>query len=359
MTSATIGSGKTVGIGIIGCGTIAERMMAAWQPRMEGARLVSVMDVSPARLDVFKQKFGAPHVTTELDELLARPEVDAVLVLTPNFLHAPNSIAAAKARKHVLCQKPMAMSLDEARQMIDAAKENGVILMSSFMKRFWPYYVKLKSLLDEGVLGKLIAVRSQFSHSGIGKYYKPASQWFLDPAKSGGGPLVDLGVHHFDVLRWLVGAEVVSVSADTASLGQGKDVEDNALVNLRFANGVVGHGYYSFTTIAPPGVTIERIEVYGSQGTAIATLQHPARCTVQLCAESGPAAPFGGWIDLPITEPVPAFALMLQNFADSVASGSTPRTTGEDGYRSLEICLAAYASAREGRRIDLGTTIPR
>ena len=348
---------KSVGVGVIGCGTIAERMVAAWRPNMSGAHFAAVMDTNPARVEVMRKRFDVPYGTGDLEALLAHPDVDAVLVLTPNHLHASHSIAAAKAGKHILCQKPLAMSLAEARAMIDAARENKVILMSSFVKRFWPYYAKVRSLIDDGVLGKVISVRTQFSHSGIGKYYKPSSDWFLDPAKSGGGPLIDLGVHHFDVLRWIVGAEVVSVSAETASLGQGEKLEDNALVNLRFANGVLGHGYYSFTTIAPPGVTIERLEVYGSLGTVIATLQHPARCVVQLCVENSPAPDFGGWTDLPVTEPVPAFALMLQNFADSIAAGSAPRTTGEDGYRSIEICQAAYQSAREGRRVEIGQPI--
>lgn len=347
-----------IGVGVIGCGTIAERMVAAWRPYMTGAHVVSVMDTNPARVQMMQQRFAIPHGTDNLDELLARPDLDAVLVLTPNYLHACNSIAAAQAGKHVLCQKPMAMSLAEAQHMIDTARANKVILMASFLKRFWPYFARIRALIDDGVLGNVISVRSQFSHSGIGKYYKPASDWFLDPVKSGGGPLIDLGVHHFDVLRWIVGTEVVSVSAEIASLGQGERVEDNALVNLRFANGVVAQGYYSFATVAPPGVTIERLEVYGSKGTAIAVLEHLGRCIVRLCLENGDRAFGGGWVDLPINEPVPAFALMLQNFADSIAGKTAPRTTGEDGYRSIEICQAAYASAREGQRIEVGGAIP-
>lgn len=344
---------EPIGIGVIGCGTIAERMLAQWRPHMSRARLVGAVDVSPERVEVLRRLCDIPWGTTDIDALLARSDVDAVLVLTPNHLHADHSIAAVRARKHVLCQKPLALSLTDADRMIAAARDSDVLLMAAFVKRFWPYYARVRRLVEEGVLGRVLSVRSQFSHSGIGKYYKPATDWFLDPSKSGGGPLIDLGVHHFDILRWMVGAEVETVSADIASLGQGEQVEDNALVNLRFANGVVGHGYYSFTTIAPPGVTIERVEVYGTQGTAIAALQHPGRCVVQLCAESGPAAAFGGWIDLPVTEPVPAFALMLQNFANAVADGGRPATTGEDGWRAIEICNAAYDSAREGRRITL------
>jgi len=130
-------------------------------------------------------------------------------------------------------------------------------------------------------------------------------------------------------------------------------LEDNALVNLRFANGTLGQGYYSFTTIAPPGVTIERLEVFGTNGTVMVTLAHPGRVTVQLCTEQGPGSEFGGWIDVPVLEPVPAFGLMLQHFVDSIQAGKRPVTTGEDGYRSIEISQAAYVSARSGERVRL------
>lgn len=342
----------SVGIGVIGCGTIAERMLNAWTPTMRNARLVAASDISADRTDHFSSRYGIERTYGDHQALLADPEVDAVLVLTPNFLHASQSIDAARAGKHVLCQKPMAMGVGEAREMIRAAAESDTMLMAAFVKRFWPYYVAVKKLLDENALGRLISIRTQFSHSGIGKYYVPASNWFNDRAKAGGGPLADLGVHHFDVMRWLVGAEAETVSAAmTTSSEQPDALEDNAIVTLGFANGVLGQGYYSFTTIAPPGVTLERLEVYGTEGTAIVWLAHPGRVVVQYCAETGPVGLLGGWVDLPITEPVPAFGLMLQHFADCVREGRIPVTTGEDGLRSVEIAEQAYVAAHEGRTV--------
>lgn len=341
-----------IGIGIIGAGTIAERMLAAWQPHMQHARLVAVADVNPERVQLFRHKFGIPSGYTDYQEMLGSTGVDAVLVLTPNYLHAPQTIAAANAGKHVLCQKPFALNLAEAEAMVAAARANNVILMAAFVKRFWPYYVKVRQLIDEGILGNVVAVRTQYSHSGIGKYYVPASDWFYDPGKSGGGPLIDLGVHHFDVLRWMIGADATEVAAEVATLGHDIRVEDNAAVTLRFSNGVIAQGYYSFTTIAPPGVTLERLEVYGTKGTAIVTLSQPGRVTVQVCTEADPAAPLGGgWVDLPVTEPVPAFALMLQHFVDCIRSGLQPVTTGIDGWHSIAMIEAAYRSAREGKRV--------
>lgn len=341
------------GIGIIGCGTIAGKMLAAWVPHMRNARLVAVSDVNPAQTELFQSTYGIPRAHADYRALLDDREVDAVLVLTPNFLHAEQTIAACAAGKHVCVQKPMSLTTAEAVDMIRAAETAGVTLMAGFLKRFWPYYVAIRKLLDDGALGELLTIRTQFSHSGIGKYYKPASDWFNDPAKAGGGPLADLGVHHFDVMRWLAGSDVARVSADIARLGPEGVLENNATVSLRFANGVMGQGYYSFTTVAPPGVTIERLEVYGTTGTALVTLAHPGRVVVQYCAEVGAAATYPGWIDLPVPEPVPAFGLMLQHFVDCLIAGRAPVTTGIDGYRTVEISESAYVSAREGRHVEI------
>lgn len=344
---------RTLGIGVIGCGTIAERMLNAWVPHMKNARLAAVSDINAERISHFRARYGIERGYADEHSLLQDPGVDAVLVLTPNFLHAPQTIAAARAGKHVLCQKPLALTVEDAQHMIDVARHGGVTLMAAFVKRFWPYYSAVKKLIDEGALGRIVSIRTQFSHSGIGKYYVPASNWFNDRAKAGGGPLADLGVHHFDVMRWLVGAEVNAVSAEmTNSAGQADALEDNAIVSLSFSNGVVGQGYYSFTTVAPPGVTLERLEVYGTTGSAIVTLSHPARVVVQYCTEAGPLADMG-WVDLPVTEPVPAFGLMLQHFADCVREGRETVTVGEDGLRSVEIAEHAYLSAREGRRVPI------
>jgi len=131
-------SSRSIGIGIIGCGTIAERMIRAWRPHMRHAHLAAVSDVSADRTQHFRIEFGIKNAFSDHHELLKSADVDAVLVLTPNFLHAPQSIDAMKAGKHVLCQKPMAMNVAEAKSMVDTAAETGVTLMAAYVKRFWP-----------------------------------------------------------------------------------------------------------------------------------------------------------------------------------------------------------------------------
>lgn len=346
------GKDSAIGVGIVGCGTIGEYMLSSWLPIMRNARVVAVSDANPARVDLYRSAYGIERGYALYEEMLADPRVDAVMVLTPNFLHAPQSILAMEAGRHVLCQKPMAMSVTEAQSMVIAAERGDVTLMAAFVKRFWPYFTICKRLIDDGALGEIRSIRSQFSHSGIGKYYKPASDWFGDRRKAGGGPLGDLGVHHFDVMRWLIGSEVAEVSAIATNIsGNDNDLEDNAAVSLRFANGAMGQGFYSFTTVAPPGVTLERLEIYGTEATVIVWLSSPGRVTVRLCRNAD-AADGIGWIDLPVTDQ-PSFGLMMQHFIDCLVEGTVPVSTGVDGLRSVEIVAAGYESTIKRRSIQI------
>jgi UDP-N-acetylglucosamine 3-dehydrogenase len=343
-----------VKLGVIGCGAIAERMLGAWRPHMRDAEIIALTDVNRDRADLFCKMFPTARGFSEFEALLAMPGLDAVLILTPNFLHASQTIAATHAGKHVLCQKPLAMNAEEARTMVASAQEAGVTLMAAFAKRFWPYYATTKAMVERGDVGKVLSIRSQFTHSGIGKYYVPASNWFGDRDKVGGGALVDLGVHHLDIMRWIVGAEVETVSAEiTRSGGDTSGLEDNAIVNLQFEGGVIGQGYYGFTTIAPPGVSIERVEVYGTTGSIIVNLSHPARAVVQYCSDQGDLGRLGGWVDVPVADPQPAFSLMLQHFVDSLRRKEAPLTTGVDGLAAVAVVEAAYQSASAGRRIAI------
>lgn len=342
---------KPIGIGIIGCGTIAEFMLDAWVPTMTNARLVGLSDPNDERTRVLQERYGVPRAFGDHRELMASPDVDAVLVLTPNHLHAPQSIDALTAGKHVLCQKPMALNVAEAEAMCAAAQAHGRILMSGFVKRFWPHFQVLDDLKKQGVLGEIRSVRSQFSHSGIGRYYKPASEWFSDKVKAGGGPLFDLGVHHFDAMRWLVGAEVAEVNCFTSSPAPDSQIEDNAVVGLRFADGTVGQGFYSFTTQSPPNVTLERMELYGTKASAIVALEHPDRTVLQICVDGDPLSK-NGWIDIPVIESVSAFAPLVQHFVDCVSTGTTPVTDGSDGLQSVAIAEAAYLSHASGRAVQ-------
>ncbi|HHV61451.1 MAG TPA: Gfo/Idh/MocA family oxidoreductase [Firmicutes bacterium] len=336
-----------VGLGVIGCGNIGARMIEAFRD-VKGGRLVGIADVNVDRAREIADRYGAKVATSDYQELLERDDIDAILVATPNFLHAKNAIDAAKAGKHVLVQKPMALSIEDADQMIFAARENNVILMSCFILRFTPSFAKAKELIDSGVIGKPLVIRTNFSHWGIYKAYKPASDWFYEKSKSGGGPLLDLGVHHFDLLRWITGNEVEEVMAQTATIDNPIEVEDNAFVNLKFSNGIRAQLFLSFTTAN----TSQAIEVYGTDGTIIAGPAGAIPVPLRLYTVAGNQKEAKGFVEVPVPNEN-SFTKAEQHFVDCILEGKEPMTTGIDGKKTIEIIQAAYRSAEHGKIVKL------
>jgi UDP-N-acetylglucosamine 3-dehydrogenase len=340
-----------VRIGLIGCGTIAEKELAGLV-QLRTARLVATADVSAERAELLARRFGAARPYTDHREMLADPEVDAVIVSTPNHLHARHTIDAAEAGKHILVQKPLALSLEDVDAMDAAARRAGVTAMALMMNRFTPSYVRLKELIDQRAFGTPRVYRTHFSHAGIYKTYNPTSQWFMDPAKAGGGPLLDLGVHHFDLLRWLSGQEIESVSAEVATIDAEQATDNNAFVSLRFADGTYAQLFLSFTTPVPPGYTMARVEVYGSSGSAWCGPSSAERPPLRIFREGAADDPTVGITEIRVPES-DAWANTIEHFAQCIQTGSQPLTTLDDGRRALQAVLACYQSSREGRRVAL------
>lgn len=342
---------EQVRIGLIGCGTIAEKQLAGLAG-VRRARLTATADVNGERAALLASRYGAERWYSDHRHLLEDPEVDAVIVSTPNHLHARQTIDAADAGKHVLVQKPLALTLDDIDAMDHAVKRAGVTAMALMMNRFTPSYDRLKELLDRRTIGVPFVYRTHFSHAGIYKSYQPTSHWFLERGKAGGGPLLDLGVHHVDLLHWLSGQEVVSVSAEVATLGAKQETENNALVSLTFGDGAIAQLFLSFTTSLPAGFHIQRVEVYGATGSAWCAPATVERPPLRVFVEGPADDPLLGITEIRVPDADP-WANTIEHFADSVLNQSTPLTTFDDGRRALEVVLACYEAAAEGRRVHL------
>lgn len=344
---------EQIRIGLIGCGTIAEKQLAGLaQTRL--VRLVATADLNPDRANLLADRYDVLKRFTDHKELLAQDDVDAVIISTPNFLHAQQAIDAAEAGKHVLVQKPLALTIEDVVAMDRAAKSAGVTAMALMMNRFTPSYARLKESLDQDLLGTPLVFRSHFYHSGINKTYLPSSNWFLEKNKSGGGPLLDLGVHHFDLLRWLSGQEVKSVTAEIATLGNHQETEDNALVSLTFTNGSIAQLFLSFTTPLPPGLTPQKVEVYGTRGSAWCSPSTIERPPLRVYVDDTSSTAVHGITEVRMPDADP-WTNTIEHFAQSIMDQKEPLTTFEDGRKALEIVLACYRSASEGRRVELGT----
>jgi len=339
---------RIVGVGIIGTGGISEAHAQGYLSVRKKARIVAVSDIDKRRAKKKAARWGAESWYLNFEELLKRDDIEAVSVCTPTFTHAQISVAAMKSGKHVLCEKPMAMNLEEADEMIETSEQEKVILQIGHHNRFEPVFERTKELIEEGIVGRICQVKARQAH-GWGWTKGMPRSWFAEPDKSGGGTLLDNGCHLFDLLRWLVG-EVETVSAYVGTLVYDIPVEDNGIAILQFKNGAMGEVDASWTY---RGDLFENyIRIFGSEGTIIAD-----PVSKKLVVYSGFLKPkkMSGWI-APFIPSVNAHTREVQDFISCMTEGKKPRVSGDDGKKSLELALAAYMSSRKGQRVTLPLT---
>jgi 1,5-anhydro-D-fructose reductase (1,5-anhydro-D-mannitol-forming) len=328
---------ESLGWGIVGLGRIASGQIAPAITASSGNTLVSVVSRDQGRADEFARSHGAARGLDDYAKMLADPEVDAVYIATPNALHAEQVIAAARAGKHVLCDKPLATSVADARRAADECRSRGVRLGITFQTRFHPGMAEAARLVRDGGIGRVIVAQVQLS---AGRNL-PVS-WRTDPALAGLGTINNLGVHGLDLLRYLLGSEVAEVTALTDS-EPGYQVDTTALILLRFANGTLGYVNANQSVPNPD----DDVELYGSQGRFTArNLTRPGRDgTIGFITADGATTQPGSSHD--------AYLRAIEAFAEAVRAGRDPSPSGEDGVRSVELTAAIDEALRTGRVIGL------
>ncbi|MBS1792723.1 MAG: Gfo/Idh/MocA family oxidoreductase [Acidobacteria bacterium] len=252
---------KTLNWGLIGAGDIARKRVAPALATLENCRLVAVSRNRAALAEEFAREFGAPKWFADWAALVADGEVAAVYIATPVFLHAEQTIRAAEAGRHILCEKPLALNAAECGRMIDAARANGVRLGVAYYRRFYPLVRRVREILASGMLGKIA-----FARIDAFEFFDPAPdhprRWLLDPAQSGGGPLMDFGCHRLEVLTDLFGA-VRAAKSLVANRVFGRAVEDTALVLLEFENGAAAQLSVTHAAREPR----DTLEIFGTRGS--------------------------------------------------------------------------------------------
>jgi len=251
----------TVRWGLIGAGDIAARRIAPALRDLENCEFVSVSRAQPDIAYEFALNFGASKWFADWRDQVNDPEIDAVYIATPVYLHAEQTIAAAESGKHILCEKPMAMSVMECDDMIAACRTNKVKLGIAYYRRFYPNIIRAKEIIDSGEIGKVsVAQINAF------EYFDPPEDhrrsWLLDPAKSGGGPMMDFGCHRIEVLMNLFGA-VRQVEGIASNALFDREVEDTAIALLRFENGCCS----TITVTHAASEPKDSLDIYGSKGS--------------------------------------------------------------------------------------------
>ncbi|HZN59855.1 MAG TPA: Gfo/Idh/MocA family oxidoreductase [Planctomycetota bacterium] len=346
-----------IGIAIVGCGMISEFQARAIQA-LPDARLTGFYNRTPAPARRRSEQFGAP-VFESLEDLLVAQDVDAVSICTPSGAHLEPALAAFRAHKHVMIEKPLEVTLERVDELLRAADAAGVVIGAIFPRRFQDASRALKLAIDHGRFGRIVLADAHIKWFRSQEYYDGGGwrgTWKLD----GGGALMNQGIHGIDLLQWLLGG-VEQVSAFTATLAHERiEVEDTAAVAVRFRNGALGT--IEGTTGSWPGTKI-RLEVHGSLGSVVLedeVITHwrfdpelPGDADVRLRLGPREGLSAGGSTD-PKAISFEGHRRQFDDFVRAIRTGTRPACSGADARAAVALITAIYRSAREGRpaRVD-------
>ena len=340
----------TIGWGIVSTGRHPDTKMAPAINEAEDASLAAVMSRDIGRAEAFVQKHGAATAYDDLDALLRDPAVDVVYIASPNALHAEQTVRAAQAGKHVLVEKPMALSVDDAQRMIDACDAAGVRLGVGFHLRAHEGHQRLRSLVAEGAVGRVSFAQASWCRGVRGQEAPPArtglQAWWDDPSLIGAGAFMATGVHCADLLRFVLNDDVAEVSAVSDATPE-KPLEELVTLALRFRSGAIAN---LLTGRRTPDYENNDVMVYGTLGRA------GLRSSIEM-TQGGALAVRTDALTEDETYPEHPFALytkQVRAFDAAVEGNGEPLATGLDGLRVVEITLAMVESARTGSRVSLG-----
>jgi predicted dehydrogenase len=344
--------GRDVGFGVVGCGVVAGYHINGIL-ETPGARLAAVSDVVEGRA----REFGERHRvawTTDYHDLLKREDIDVINVCTPNGMRLPLAEEAARAGKHLVVEKPIAISLREADRIIEACEKAGVRLMCVFQLRYGRGAMALRRAIQEGRLGRIVLADATVKWFRPQAYYDSAA-WRGTWAQEGGGALMTQGIHTVDLLQWMMGP-VRSVSARMATLVHRIEVEDTIVAALTYASGALGA--IEATTAAHPGLPA-RIEVCGDRGTVALEADQITTWQVEGMerpADVGGGAEVGRAASDSKTFGAEGHRAQIAEMVEVVRAGKRPAIDGPEGRRAVELVLAIYESARTGRTVELPLT---
>jgi UDP-N-acetyl-2-amino-2-deoxyglucuronate dehydrogenase len=335
--------------GLVGAGAISSQHLEALDA-IPGARIAVIASASEERARAAGKRWGVPW-TTQLDALLARDDVDAVAISTPSGLHPGQALAALRSGKHVLVEKPIALSNADARAVVEEAHRRGLVAATVSQRRFEPMVRAIRDVVADGALGRIAMIVAE------GFYYRPQSYYdsaaWRGTVALDGGVLMNQAIHTIDLLRW-IGGPVERVAGHVATLGHEMEAEDSATVSLRFASGALG------AILATTCAATERpteLRIHGERGHIRLVGEDAAEWSVpdrsvpvvdRSAGAEGVAAASATWGTNAI-----GYVRQYTDFIAAIRDHREPAVTAEDGAAALEIVLAAYESSRTGCAVEL------
>jgi len=335
---------KKIGWGLVGLGSIAKHAHLPSINGSENSELIAVCSRSESKAREWAREFGAKKAYSDYSKMIEDPEISVIDITTPNSLHCEESVLASEQGKNIFCEKPMAPTVKECKEMISASKRNNVKLMVGYMLRFKPHHIKIKEMIGAGELGAIFFGRAQFH-----EHVSDEEDTYLKDIKLCGElpPLQDVGVHAIDTLRFLMG-EVAEVMTYSDMLIY-KYAETISLLLLKLENS--GYAFVDSSFCTRFAGRLQKLEIYGTKGSVFATTIGGGN--------------FGGTVDTltangrMILEPPEEnhYLKEITHFSDCILHDLEPAVSGEEGLRTQMVVEAAIESHKKGRKVKVSEVV--
>ena len=341
------------GIGIIGCGKIAQVRHIPEYAENKDAKLLGFYDINQERAAGLAKQYGGTAYAT-VEELLANPDIAAVSVCAANFAHAELTIAALNAGKHVLCEKPMAITLAECEAMVEAAKKNGKFLMIGHNQRLAKAHAVARKLIVDGLIGDIVTFRTTFGHGGPETWsVDPGlNTWFFDKTRAAMGAMADLGIHKTDLIQFLTGQQVVRTTARVTTLDK-KDatgnlisVDDNAICIYEMSGGAFGTMTASWTYY---GAEDNSTVLYGTKG--IMRIYDDPAISIKVILADGSKISYD--VEAIQTNDNPTKSGVIDLWMESLVKDVAPEISGESALAAMRAVFASIRSSETGKAVDI------
>lgn len=344
---------EKIKVGIIGCGSITEKRHAPEYKDNPNVEIVAFYDINKKRAELMVEMFGGKAVDDYM-EILNNPEIVAISDCTPNDMHCLISTTAMKCEKHVLCEKPMAKTLEQAEEIVRTERETGKIFMMDHNQRFTVAHKKVKEIIESGKMGKVISFRTTFGHGGPESWTESKSKntWFFKKERSKYGVIGDLGVHKLDLIRFLTGDEFVAVSGmggaihKTFENGEPIEVYDNAVCVLRMKNGVIGTGIFSWTYY---GQEDNSTVIYLEKG--IIRIYDDPKYQIKIIYEDGSVTELE--VEAIQTNDNQTKTGVIDAFVETIIEKKKSPVTAEDGLKSIKVVDALMRAIEQKCEVEI------
>lgn len=341
------------GIGIIGCGKIAQVRHIPEYAENKDAKLLGFYDINEERAAALAQQYGGTAYET-VEELLANPDIAAVSVCAANFAHAELTIAALNAGKHVLCEKPMAITLAECEAMVEAAKKNNKFLMIGHNQRLAKAHAVARKLIVDGLIGDIVTFRTTFGHGGPETWsVDPGlNTWFFDKTRAAMGAMADLGIHKTDLIQFLTGQQVIRTTARVTTLDK-KDasgnlisVDDNAICIYEMSGGAFGTMTASWTYY---GAEDNSTVLYGTKG--IMRIYDDPAISIKVILADGSKISYD--VEAIQTNDNQTKSGVIDLWMESLVNDKAPEISGESALAAMRAVFASIQSSETGNAVDI------